>query len=207
MVELSQVSKIFYLKKKDPGIGDIATIRKEPLYALSDINLQVDAGDFMILTGPNGSGKTTLLKIIGGWLKPSQGKVIVKEKISCFINLPHGPWTNLPAKDFLLRNRFNFEESEKVLERSEISTSALVKDLSLGTQVKLIAAMILTNQSPIILLDDWFSVSDSDFQKDFFAEAQERTLILASHQPDSLKAYANKIIFLKNGKIEKESCF
>lgn len=41
---------------------------------LSDINLTVDRGDFMAITGPNGGGKTTMLRLILGLLKPTSGK-------------------------------------------------------------------------------------------------------------------------------------
>ncbi|OHD70778.1 MAG: hypothetical protein A2W19_04520 [Spirochaetes bacterium RBG_16_49_21] len=48
---------------------------KEPLRALSDINLEINKGDFVTVTGPSGSGKSTLLFTIGGMLAPTHGTV------------------------------------------------------------------------------------------------------------------------------------
>ena len=46
-------------------------------YILKSINLTIDKGDFVVITGPSGAGKTTLLNIISGIDKPTKGEVIV----------------------------------------------------------------------------------------------------------------------------------
>ena len=47
-------------------------------YALLDVNLQIEKGEFVAIIGQNGSGKTTLVKHFNGLLKPERGKVIVE---------------------------------------------------------------------------------------------------------------------------------
>jgi branched-chain amino acid transport system ATP-binding protein len=47
------------------------------LTALADINLEVERGELLGIIGPNGSGKTTLLNIIGGYYRPSRGRVLL----------------------------------------------------------------------------------------------------------------------------------
>ncbi len=44
---------------------------------LSDISFQINSGERWTIVGPNGSGKTTILKIINGYLRPSEGRVVV----------------------------------------------------------------------------------------------------------------------------------
>jgi len=48
-----------------------------PVYAIQDVHLHIERGEFTALVGPSGSGKTTLLNMIGGLDKPDQGNIIV----------------------------------------------------------------------------------------------------------------------------------
>lgn len=48
------------------------------LHALEEVSFQVNKGEFVCLVSPSGCGKTTLLRILGGLLKPQEGKVYVK---------------------------------------------------------------------------------------------------------------------------------
>jgi putative ABC transport system ATP-binding protein len=50
---------------------------KEPVPVLTDINLEIDRGDFVALMGPSGSGKTTLLNLLGGLDSPSSGELTI----------------------------------------------------------------------------------------------------------------------------------
>jgi len=48
--------------------------------ALQDINLTIAEGSFVVLLGPSGGGKTTLLNILGGFLEPTAGQVLIDGK-------------------------------------------------------------------------------------------------------------------------------
>jgi spermidine/putrescine transport system ATP-binding protein len=48
--------------------------------ALQDINLTIVEGSFVVLLGPSGGGKTTLLNILGGFLEPTAGQVLIDGK-------------------------------------------------------------------------------------------------------------------------------
>ena len=59
------------------GVGKVFHRGSEDIHVLTDLNLQVPAGEFLALMGPSGSGKTTLLNLIGGLDRPTRGTVTV----------------------------------------------------------------------------------------------------------------------------------
>jgi len=64
LVQVERVEKVFHRGSED-------------IHVLTDLNLQVPAGEFLALMGPSGSGKTTLLNLIGGLDRPTNGAVAV----------------------------------------------------------------------------------------------------------------------------------
>lgn len=66
ILELAQVSKTY------------RPANREPVAALSEVSLRLEAGDLQIIAGPSGSGKSTLLLCAGGLLHPTSGQVLVQ---------------------------------------------------------------------------------------------------------------------------------
>jgi len=70
-------------RSNNPGLVQVEGVEKvfhrgsEDIHVLSDLNLQVPAGEFLALMGPSGSGKSTLLNLIGGLDRPTNGLVAV----------------------------------------------------------------------------------------------------------------------------------
>jgi cell division transport system ATP-binding protein len=55
----------------------VSKIYSTKVFALNNVSMNVEKGEFLLITGSSGAGKSTLLKLIYGELKPSQGKVLV----------------------------------------------------------------------------------------------------------------------------------
>lgn len=62
------------------NLSKIYQTGESPVYALKAVNLSIEEGSFVAVTGPSGSGKSTLLHILGGLDKPSEGTVQYRDK-------------------------------------------------------------------------------------------------------------------------------
>ncbi len=60
-------------------IRNVSIIR-EGIYILKGVSLSIKKGEFVAIVGPNGAGKTTLLDVITGFIKPTEGDVVIKNK-------------------------------------------------------------------------------------------------------------------------------
>ena len=63
--------------------------------ALDRVSLDIRAGEFIVLLGPSGCGKTTLLSILGGFLSPSSGRVVIGDRDMTFVTPAKRPTTTM----------------------------------------------------------------------------------------------------------------
>ena len=92
---------------------------------LSNINLKIEEGDFVYLTGPSDSGKTTLLKLIYGFFPPSSGQIVVMGKD--IAKLSKGNLSELRKKIGLVMQDFGFLEKKTAEENLHLFLSGLSK--------------------------------------------------------------------------------
>jgi putative ABC transport system ATP-binding protein len=59
------------------NVSKVYNTKTVPVYAVNNVHLHLEKGEFTALVGPSGSGKTTLLNIIGGLDKPDEGNIII----------------------------------------------------------------------------------------------------------------------------------
>jgi ABC-type bacteriocin/lantibiotic exporter with double-glycine peptidase domain len=111
-----------------------------------DLSLQVAAGEKVVIVGPNGSGKTTFANVLSGHLIPTNGSVVLPERISA-ITLPL-IFPPLPVRDLVndteLLTAFNLA--------GEADTHA--DELSSGQQQKLALALALSREADLYLVDE-----------------------------------------------------
>ncbi len=82
MIELNNVSRIYQMGS-------------EKIFALKNIDLEINKGEFVCVVGPSGSGKTTLLNVIGGLDSPTEGQIIVDDNdINSFDDKEKSEFTN-----------------------------------------------------------------------------------------------------------------
>jgi lipopolysaccharide transport system ATP-binding protein len=182
--------------------------------AISNLNLELKAGDRLGLIGHNGSGKTTLLRALSGAYEPDEGTIDVHGRIAALLNLGLGIDPSATGYDNIrLRGRIAGLSSREIDERmDEIAAftglgpflAMPVKTYSAGMQARLAFSAATAVEADVLLMDEWISVGDADFQKlahKRLLNLVERAgiLVLATHDVDLLRLYCNKVMRMEGG--------
>lgn len=225
MITLEGVDKIFRLphdRKTTLRQRFVSVFQKgtyEKLYALHNVNLKIDKGEFLGVIGKNGSGKSTLLKLVAKVLEPTSGRVSVKANVAPFLELGIGFQGELTVKDniFLysallgMNQREGMDKFEQIIEFSGLKRfiSAKLKNLSSGMQVRLGFSITVSIDCPILLVDEVLAVGDIDFQQkcyDSFKSFKKngRTILFVSHDLAAIERFCDRVILLENGQIKEQ---
>lgn len=182
--------------------------------ALSNLNVELRAGDRLGLIGHNGSGKTTLLRALSGAYEPDDGSIDVHGRIAALLDLSLGIDPSATGYDNIrLRGRIAGLSAKEIEARmDEIGEftglgpflAMPVKTYSAGMQARLAFAAATAVEADVLLMDEWIAVGDADFQKlahKRLLNLVERAgiLVLASHDLDLLRLYCNKVMRLEGG--------
>jgi len=182
--------------------------------ALSDLNLELKAGDRLGLIGHNGSGKTTLLRALSGAYEPDEGQIEVQGRIAALLDLNLGIDPSATGLDNIrLRGRIAGLSSREIESRlDEIAQftglgpflAMPLKTYSAGMQARLAFAAATAVEADVLLMDEWIAVGDSEFQQlahKRLLKLVERAgiLVLASHDLDLLRLYCNKVMRMEGG--------
>jgi ABC-2 type transport system ATP-binding protein len=190
----------------------------EEFKALDDVSFEVKKGEFFGIIGRNGSGKSTLLKIIAGIYQPDKGKVKVNGLISPFLELGIGFNPELSGRDNVYLNAAVLglshkqidEKFDDIVEFSELRRfiDQKVKNYSSGMQVRLMFSVAIHANRGILLMDEVLAVGDTNFQKKCIEEFEKyrkegKTVVLVTHDIETVREYCDKAMLLENGKIIK----
>ncbi len=179
----------------------------------SNVSLRITQGESVGIIGKNGAGKSTLVKAIGGAIKPIAGKVQTWGKLNSLIELGIGLNMDLTAKENILLHSELYELPNKgrvfrVLKWAglEAMEDVPLRTFSSGMLARFNFAVSTDFQPDLLLLDEILSVGDKDFQEKSFHRTQEllasgATIILVSHDLDSIKRFCKRTIYLESGKI------
>jgi heme exporter protein A len=167
---------------------------------LAELDLDVVAGDFLLVTGPNGSGKTTLLRLLAGLIVPTSGDLDVAIDRSRIGFLGHDPLVyreltpveNLDLYGRLYRVPERRERIGMLLERFGLWAARREQTgaLSRGMLQRLALCRALLHDPGLLLLDEPFSALDAAgaelLLEELARREADRTIVLASHQPERL---------------------
>jgi len=206
----------------------------EPLVVLKGINLNIQTGEFIAVTGPSGSGKSTMAHIIGALDKPSWGEVYLKNKSIAKMSESSLAFLRGKTVGFVFQ-QFNLlptltalenvmlpmeiinkpesyakERARKLLESLGLGDRLNHKpnQLSGGQQQRVAIARALANDPEVILADEPTGNLDTksgQFVMDFLEKMNEQgKTIVLITHEMELVKYASRVIHLRDGRIERE---
>jgi NitT/TauT family transport system ATP-binding protein len=193
--------------------------RKATLYALRDINITIDEGEFTCIIGPSGCGKTTLLNIVAGFIRPTKGKVLLDgkeiikpgpDRVMVFQEHALFPWLTVQGNvEFGLEMQGKPKEERKRIAKVFINMVGLGGfedrypfELSGGMKQRLGLARSLAVDPEVLLLDEPFASLDAQARRIMQDELlgilgqNRKTSILVTHSIDEAVYLADRLVLL-----------
>jgi ABC-type polysaccharide/polyol phosphate transport system ATPase subunit len=188
----------------------------EDFWALRGVDLEVRQGTTLGLIGHNGSGKTTLLKIIGGILRPNEGRVVSRGRIAALLELGAGFHPELTGRENVYLNASILGLSRKETDRIFDDVVAFaeleefidnqVKFYSSGMFVRLGFAVAVHVDPAVLLVDEVLAVGDEAFQRKCLDRVKQfqregRTILFVTHAVDLVRQISDEAVMLDHGRV------
>ncbi len=190
----------------------------ETIWALKDINLQVEEGEALGIIGRNGAGKSTLLKVLSRVTAPTSGEIKVKGNIASLLEVGTGFHPDLTGEENIYLNGAIMGMSRKEVRRKfdeivdfagvEQYIDTPVKRYSSGMYVRLAFAVAAHLDPEILLVDEVLAVGDAEFQKKCLGKMgrvskEGRTVLFVSHNMAAIETLCPRCILINSGSIVK----
>lgn len=204
---------------------------------LENIHYHLDSGEFVTLTGENGAAKTTLIKATLGILKPKHGKITIAEKsikgkklrmaylpqqIASFnAGFPSTVYEFVRSGRYPRQGWFRrlTKHDEEHIQASLESVGMWehrdkrLGSLSGGQKQRVVIARMFASDPDIFILDEPTTGMDSGTKDDFYqlmhhaAKQHGKSVLMITHDPDELKNYVDRNIYLVRNQSSPWRCF
>jgi len=225
-ITLTNINKTFKIRDKELNtirkklisILQLKNVNTKLVYALRDINLEINKGESFGIIGGNGSGKSTLLNIIMQTYNPDLGGKIFTQGRIMRLSLGIGIDPNLTARDNIYLNGtiigMSFKRIGQVF--NEIIEFAglqnfidiQVKFFSKGMKQRLMFSIAMYANADIFLLDEFFGgTGDIEFRKksdEAFKNRiiQGKTNVIVSHSMQIINKHCERVLWIDSGQIK-----
>jgi NitT/TauT family transport system ATP-binding protein len=214
LLEIQEVGKTY-------GSGAKAT------HAIGDVSFAVDDREFVCVVGPSGCGKTTLLKCVGGLLRPTRGRVLLRgtpvtspPEQMALVFQEYGrslmPWSSVRNNVLLpLRHKRLRRKERKALVEEALDAVGLTPfidhypwQLSGGMQQRVAIARALAYQPSILLMDEPFASVDAQTRGDLedlvlrVRDEFEVTILFVTHDIDESVYLSDRVVVLTHAPTE-----
>lgn len=209
----------------------IENLRKifEENRGIEKIDFSIEKGELISLLGPSGCGKTTLLNIIGGFLKPDNGKIYLEDRditdippekrdistvFQSYALFPHMNVLENIKYGLKYKKLTKKEQNELALEYLKIVgldgyEKKSIQELSGGQQQRVALARALVLYPKILLLDEPFSNLDAKLKISMREELKELqknlkiSMIFVTHDQEEALSISDKVVVMNNERIEQ----
>ncbi len=197
--------------------------------SLNQINLELNRGEKILITGPSGSGKSTFLKILMKYYKIDNNNIFIDDidynyfsKDAVADNITYISQNEILFSDTLLNNLSVYKsdqleeiihmcEIDKILNKRKINLNYIVEEngfnFSGGEKQRFILGRALQKKFQILLVDEGLNQMDVNLErrilKRLFSKYSDKTIIVVSHRLDNLDLY-DRNIEINGGKIVKD---
>jgi len=186
------------------------------VWALQEIKLEIQRGEMFGIVGCTGAGKTTLLKVVSRVLAPTLGRVVVNGRVAPLLELGAGFQQELTGRENVFLNGALLGHSQNEVKEhlSEILDFAKIgsfidsplRTYSSGMVARLGFAVATSWVPDILILDEIIGVGDEAFQMKCFSRIKGflengSTIILVSHNMDTILAYCDRAAWLDQGRL------
>ncbi len=187
------------------------------VWALKDIDLEIEKGQAVGIIGRNGAGKSTLLKLLSKITQPTTGSIKIDGRIASLLEVGTGFHPEMTGRENIFLNgaimgmtkreiRSKFDE---IVDFAGVEryVDTPVKRYSSGMYVRLAFAVAAHLEPDILIVDEVLAVGDAEFQKKCLgkmkdvSEMEGRTVLFVSHQLNSVQQLCDQCILMKNGSV------
>ncbi len=193
------------LSQKDP---------MKDIWALRNINFDLDIGTSIGIIGRNGAGKSTLLKVIARVLKPIEGRIIVQGKVFPLLELGAAFMSELSGREniYLYGNLLGYtndqitEMYEEIVAFSELEefVETPIRQYSSGMTARLAFAIATAVQPEILLADEILSVGDAPFREKCMKRMDGylgtgTSVVFVSHSIEQVRRICQYALWIEKG--------
>lgn len=219
---------------KTEDLWKVYHVGAEEVGALRGVSISIEKGEYVAIMGPSGSGKSTLMNLIGCLDTPSRGTYELNGRLVSGMNddelayirnkeigfvfqtfnlLPRASALHnveLPLIYNGTKSEFRKEKAKEALVMVDLADRMLHKpnELSGGQRQRVAIARALVNKPSLILADEPTGNLDTNTGIEIMnllsrLHKEGNTIIIVTHERD-IALYADRIIYIRDGKVEKE---
>jgi ABC-2 type transport system ATP-binding protein/lipopolysaccharide transport system ATP-binding protein len=186
------------------------------LWALRDVDLQIDEGEVVGIIGRNGAGKSTLLKILARITEPTVGVSRTRGRVGALLEVGTGFHPELTGRENVFLNgailgmstaevRQRFDE---IIDFAGVDrfVDTPLKRYSSGMELRLAFAVAAHFEPDVIVVDEVLAVGDAEFQRRCLGRMSElteegRTVLFVTHDHGAMARLVSRVVWLEAGEV------